>query len=145
MKYKVREGKEVQVYKKIPKGWQVLKGTLTQPVGTVWISNNEPIFKKGKDGKLQKNPKRKQALCVQNEELMITRIAEKRRYRFSDAKDFIADKETEKRIRAEMNRQTRAQKQWEKEQDKLSKNSPMKETSKSKKTSNIKNSRKGKK
>ena len=46
MKYR-----ETTVYKKKPKGWKVLEGTLTQPVGTVWISNGEPIFKKGKDGK----------------------------------------------------------------------------------------------
>lgn len=119
MKYKARNGEEVAVYKKMPKGWKVNEGTLTQPVGTVWITNGEPIFKKGKGGELHKNPKRKTALFVQNEELMITRIAEKRRYKDKSASDIIADKKTEDKIRAEMSRQTRAHKAWEKEREKL--------------------------
>ncbi len=113
MKYR-----ETTVYKKKPKGWKVLEGTLTQPVGTVWISNGEPIFKKGKDGKPHKNPKRKTALCVENEALMITRIAEQRNYKDKNAADFVADAKTEKKIKAEMNRQRRARLAWEREREK---------------------------
>lgn len=121
MKYQLREGKEVKVHKTIPKGWKVQEGTLTQPVGTVWIKNNEPIFVKGKDGKMHKNPKAKSELYVQNEELMITRIAEERRYKTKRAKDFVLDKKTEERVRAEVNRQTRAQRAWEREREQRAK------------------------
>lgn len=119
MKYKIREGEEVKVCKKIPKGWKIEEGTLTQPVGTVWIKNGEPLFVKGKDGKMHKNPKRGSALLVTNEELMITRIAEKRRYCPKEANDFITDKKTEERIRAEVNRQNRAHRAWEREREAL--------------------------
>lgn len=117
MKYRVREGVEVNVHKTLPKGWRVLKEAMTQPVGTVWIQNNEPLFVKGKDGKMHKNPKAKQALCVQNEDLMIVRIAEKRRYEKKGADNFTLDKRMEERVRAEMNRQTRAQRKWERERE----------------------------
>ena len=30
----------------LPDGWVVLQGTLTQPRGYVWISNNKSIFSK---------------------------------------------------------------------------------------------------
>ena len=86
MKYRTGkdEKSEVRVYKHLPEGWKVLKGTQTQPVGTVWASNGEPVFKRGKDGKLHKNPKYKQALVVRDEKLMVTRIEQARRYERND-------------------------------------------------------------
>lgn len=46
---KIREfakNNNVETYNSIPEGWSVLKGGLTSPVGTVWISNMES-FKTG--------------------------------------------------------------------------------------------------
>lgn len=111
MQYKTNN-MSVKVCKTLPKGWEVDNYAMTQPVGTVWINNGKSLFTKGKDGK----PQRRQALLIQNEELMITRIAEKRRYKQPDS--FILDKKTEARVRAEMNRQTRAQRAWEAERAK---------------------------
>lgn len=37
---------EIATVKKLPKGWRVLKGTTTQPNGTVWIANNKSMFDK---------------------------------------------------------------------------------------------------
>ena len=113
MKYRTGKDKEseVRVLKHLPEGWKVLKGTLTQPAGTAWASNGEPVFRRGKDGKLHKNPKYKQVLVVQDEGLMITRIAQVRRYERNDR--FIADQTTEKKIQAEMRRQERERKKRE--------------------------------
>lgn len=36
----------INIYNKIPKGWEILNGALTAPNGTTWISNKEP-FKSG--------------------------------------------------------------------------------------------------
>lgn len=113
MKY--RTGKDeksaVRVYKHLPDGWKVQTGTQTQPAGTVWVSNGEPAFKRGKDGKLHSNPKYKQALVVRDEGLMVTRIAQARRYERSDR--FITDQTTEKKVQAEMRRQERERKKRE--------------------------------
>ncbi len=113
MKYRTGKDKEseVRVYKHLPEGWKVQTGTLTQPAGTAWATNGEPLFKRGKDGKLHKNPKYKHALVVQDEGLMVTRIAQARRYERNDR--FIADQTTEKKIQAEMRRQERERKKRE--------------------------------
>lgn len=37
MKIKWKSGKETTIYSKMPKGYEQIKGTKTQPVGTVWI------------------------------------------------------------------------------------------------------------
>lgn len=113
MKYRTGKDKEseVRVYKHLPEGWRVLKGTLTQPVGTEWASNGEPVFKRGRDGKMHKNPKYKHALVVQDEEMMVNQIARLRRYEKDDR--FIADQTTEKKIQAEMRRQERERKKRE--------------------------------
>lgn len=113
MKYRTGkdEKSEVRVYKHLPEGWRILKGTLTQPVGTEWASNGEPAFKRGRDGKMHKNPKYKQALVVQDEEMMVNQIARLRRYEKEDR--FIADQTTEKKIQAEMRRQERERKKRE--------------------------------
>ncbi len=102
------EKSEVRVYKHLPEGWKVLKGTQTQPAGTAWASNGEPLFKRGEDGKLHKNPRYKHALVVQDEGLMVAWIAQARRYERNDR--FIADQTTEKKIWAEMRRQERERK-----------------------------------
>ena len=114
MKYRTGKDKEseVRVYKHLPEGWKVLKGTLTQPVGTAWASNGEPVFRRGKGGKLHKNPKYKQVLVVQDEEIMVSQIARLRRYKKDDGA-FITDQTTEKKIQAEMRRQERARKKHE--------------------------------
>ena len=41
---------EVEVYKRLPKGWKETKGTLTDPSGYKWIDNNKSIFAKDKKG-----------------------------------------------------------------------------------------------
>lgn len=33
-----------KIYKRIPKGWKVLKGAITAPDGYVWIWNGKPRF-----------------------------------------------------------------------------------------------------
>ena len=114
MIYRHKKDGTTKVYKNMPKGWKVLEGTMTEPVGTCWIVNDEPFFKK--NGKMQKNPKRKQALLVTNEELLISRIAENRCYRQDDG--FELDKKTEARVTAEMKRQERARRKWGKEREK---------------------------
>lgn len=112
MKYKIRENEEVQVYKRLPKGWKITEGTMTEPVGTRWASNGEPFFVKDKSGKYHKNLNYRQALVVTDEKLMIERIAEKRR---TGEDFFISDKKTEEKIRAETRRQVRERKQIEQE------------------------------
>lgn len=34
----------------MPEGWKVIKGTLTQPRGYVWISNGKSLFEKDSNG-----------------------------------------------------------------------------------------------
>ena len=34
----------------MPKGWKIIKGTMTQPVGYVWISNGMSLFAKDENG-----------------------------------------------------------------------------------------------
>ncbi len=113
MKYRTGKDKksEVRVLKHFPEGWKVLKGAQAHPAGTVWASNGEPRFKRGEDGKLYKNPKYKHALVVQDEGLMVTRIAQARRQGRNDR--FVTDQTTEKRIWAEICRQERERKKCE--------------------------------
>ena len=92
----------VEVRKTMPKGWRVLKNTMTQPAGTVWIQNQEPIFVRGKNGKMKVNPKSKQVLLITDEKLFIDRIAEDRVY-FKE-KDFTTDKKTEAKINTAVKR-----------------------------------------
>ena len=112
MKYRAGKDKasEVRVYKHLPDGWRVNEGAITQPAGTVWISNG-PMFRRGKDGKMRHNHAYKDALLVTDEKLMVTRIAERRRYEKDDR--FISDKTTEAKIRSEMRRQERERKKRE--------------------------------
>ena len=35
----------------MPKGWKITKGTMTQPVGYVWINNGQSLFAKDENGK----------------------------------------------------------------------------------------------
>lgn len=44
----------IDIYNSIPEGWSILKGAMTAPIGTVWISNNESF----------KSRKRKQAILI---------------------------------------------------------------------------------
>lgn len=63
-----------KVYKTLPKGWRVLKGTLTQPAGMVWIDNGKSLISKDKNGKRDY----KHALLINDEKLFVTRMAEDR-------------------------------------------------------------------
>lgn len=42
-----------RVYKSLPKGYSVVKGTVAQSDGTILIHNGKPLFKQGKNGKPQ--------------------------------------------------------------------------------------------
>lgn len=41
----------------IPKGWEKLNGTLTEPNGCIWIYNGKRLLDKGKDGKTLRKSK----------------------------------------------------------------------------------------
>ncbi|HCL4455256.1 TPA: hypothetical protein N2D10_003283 [Clostridium botulinum] len=46
---KIREyakERNIDIYKSIPNGWEILNGALSAPIGTVWVSNME-LFKSG--------------------------------------------------------------------------------------------------
>lgn len=74
----IREFKEFNVYEhctlngnypifeKMPNGWRVINGTLTQPLGTCWICNGEQLFKNG-----HINKERKTALLFTDKNLYI--------------------------------------------------------------------------
>lgn len=62
--YKIN-GKDVEVLDKIPQGWQEIKGALTAPRGTMWVSNGQSLFAKDENG----NRKYKKALVVVDKEL----------------------------------------------------------------------------
>lgn len=34
----------------MPKGWKITKGTMTQPVGYVWVNNGQSLFAKDENG-----------------------------------------------------------------------------------------------
>lgn len=112
MKYKTN-GKEVRVYKNLPEGWSVIKGTMTQPKGTVWIKKGSLFKKDGKSGEYRKNKDYKQALLITDEEQMIETIAENRKNK-RRPDNFVPDQTTEKKIRAEMRRQDRERQKREK-------------------------------
>lgn len=42
--------KGVNIFNEMPKGWRVLKGTLTQPNGYVWACNGKGLFEKDENG-----------------------------------------------------------------------------------------------
>lgn len=65
---------------KLPPRWHIIEGTLTQPRGTVWIANNEPLFIRV-EGKLKFNKKRKHCLL------------------FKDKKSFLAFHSNDKRFK----------------------------------------------
>lgn len=48
---------DIRVYKRLPKGWRILDGTLTQPSGYAWADNKERFFIKDSNGKYKKNEK----------------------------------------------------------------------------------------
>lgn len=41
----------------IPKGWEKLNGTLTEPSGCIWIYNGKSLFEKGENGKTLRKSK----------------------------------------------------------------------------------------
>lgn len=40
------KSKGIKIYNELPEGWFINKGTLTNPNGTVWISNGKSLFSK---------------------------------------------------------------------------------------------------
>lgn len=63
---------EVRIYKKVPKGWKVTEGTMTDPIGYKWIDNKKSLFAKDKNGK----PVRKMAFIERDWHKKMT-VAEK--------------------------------------------------------------------
>lgn len=65
IKIKSKNGNKVfEVLEKMPNGYKETKGTLTQPIGTIWVDNNKSIF----------GGERKQFLVVVNKELFLNHI-----------------------------------------------------------------------
>lgn len=72
MYYTWSKGSKTQLFNRMPKGWKVKTGTLTQPAGTVWICNNQPLFIRW-EGRREYNPSYQQALLIVDEKLFFTR------------------------------------------------------------------------
>lgn len=74
-----KPGNEISVVKTMPKGWRTLKGSLTQPRGTIWIANGS-FFKKDNKGKYVKNENYQQKLLVVDKKLFNERLKESSSY-----------------------------------------------------------------
>lgn len=70
--YTWSDGTKTKLFSRMPKGWKVLIGTLTQPAGTVWISNNQPLFTRW-EGRREYNPSYQQALLIVDKKLFFAR------------------------------------------------------------------------
>lgn len=103
--YRIREGEAISLNKSLPKGYEIIEGTLTEPPGTRWVKKKgEPLFKRDKSGKLTKNPKYEQELVITDEDYFTTRIAEDRVYEPNKAAAFTVDKSLEAKISAKEKR-----------------------------------------
>ena len=101
LQYLIRENEPVTVKKSLPKNYEIIEHTLTQPAGTRWArKKGEPLFKHTKSGKLILNPKRDDILVVTDEDYFTTRIAQDRIYQPDKADRFITDEATEKKIKS---------------------------------------------
>lgn len=78
--YEIKKGEPIEILEKMPNGWRVLKGTLTQPFGTVWIAAPEPLFTHDEAGKIVKNPKYKHSLYFENKSLFLEYHEKDERY-----------------------------------------------------------------
>ena len=47
--------KAVKIYKKLPKGWEILENATTAPVGYKWIFNRKSLFSKERKRALLKS------------------------------------------------------------------------------------------
>ena len=56
---------DVEILTEMPEGWKIIQGTLTQPLGCVWISNGRGLFAKDENG----NRLYRSALLVVDKEL----------------------------------------------------------------------------
>ncbi len=121
LQYRLNEGQFIEVKKSLPKGYEIIEGTLTEPAGTRWArKKGVSLFKRDKSGKIVgRNPKYKDCLVITDEDYFTSRIAENRVYQPSLAKDFITDATTEKKIAAKEKRE-RKQLQEQKDRDKRS-------------------------
>lgn len=70
--YTWSDGTKTKLFSRMPKGWKVKIGTLTQPVGTVWICNNQPLFTRW-EGRCEYNPSYQQALLIVDKKLFFAR------------------------------------------------------------------------
>ena len=115
LQYLIRENEPVTVKKSLPKNYEIIEHTLTQPAGTRWArKKGEPLFKHTKSGKLILNPKREDILVVTDEDYFTTRIAQDRIYQPDKADRFMTDEVTEKKIKSKekkMRKELKAQKE----------------------------------
>ncbi len=117
MKYQATEDSQVRVYKHLPKGWNVVEGSWSQPEGTVWINNGKSRFRKSKakkdlkaqNGRMLKNPKYKNALLIVDEELMLDKISKKRIAGKNDR--FVTDKTWESKIQTSVRKEKKRERE----------------------------------
>ena len=117
LQYLIRGNEPVTVKKSLPKNYEIIEHTLTQPAGTRWArKKGEPLFKHTKSGKLILNPKRDDILVVTDEGYFTTRIAQDRIYQPDKADRFITDEATEKKIKSK-EKKMRKELETQKERD----------------------------
>ena len=117
LQYLIRENEPVTVKKSLPKNYEIIEHTLTQPAGTRWArKKGEPLFKHTKSGKLILNPKRDDILVVTDEGYFTTRIAQDRIYQPDKADRFITDEATEKKMKSK-EKKMRKELETQKERD----------------------------
>ncbi|MGN0804061.1 MAG: hypothetical protein ACI4MS_01630 [Candidatus Coproplasma sp.] len=120
LQFFIREGEPVTIKKSLPKKYEIIEHTSTQPAGTSWAKKKGvPLFKRSKSGKLVKNPDYVQTLVVTDEELFTTRIAEDRVYQPNKADRFTTDEVTEKKIKSK-EKKIRKELEAQKERDRKS-------------------------
>lgn len=112
-------GEPIVIKKSIPKNYEILEGTLTEPPGTRWIrKKGVPFFKQDKAGKIiGKNPQYKNCLVITDEDYFTTRIAEDRIYEPKKAANFTVDKSLEAKISAKEKRLRKELAQIKKEKE----------------------------
>lgn len=112
------DSEPITIKKSLPKNYEIIEGTLTEPPGTRWVrKKGEPLFQRDKTGKIiGKNPRYKNFLVVTDEDYFTTRIAEDRVYNPKEAADFTVDTALEAKISAKEKR-LRKELQQRKEED----------------------------
>lgn len=78
--YRINENCNAKILEEMPNGWRVLKGTLTQPCGTVWIATKNPMFTHDEKGKPVINPEYKSCLFFEDKKFFLEYHANDERY-----------------------------------------------------------------